>query len=76
MPAVTHHRPLQRIGQEKKHARLWITDGAATREAVIWGVGDGQLPVGKFDLAFSPQLNEFNGTFSIQLKVLDWRTVN
>ena len=76
MRAVTHHRPLQRIGQEKNHARLWITDGAAIREAVIWGVGDGQLPVGEFDLAFTPQLNEFNGTFSIQLKVLDWRTVN
>ena len=47
MPAVTHHRPLQRIGQEKKHARLWITDGAATREAVIWGAADGELRVGK-----------------------------
>jgi hypothetical protein len=29
--------------------------------------------VGKFDLAFSPQINEFNGTRCIQLKVLDWR---
>jgi single-stranded-DNA-specific exonuclease len=73
MRDVTHHRPLQRIGAEKRHAKLWITDGAATREAVIWGVGDGPLPVGRFDLAFTPQLSPFNGSYAIQLKVLDWR---
>jgi hypothetical protein len=26
-----------------------------------------------FDLAFTPQLNEFNGRVSVQLKLLDWR---
>ena len=70
---VTHQRPPQRMGQEKKHAKLWITDGAATCEAVLWGIADAPLPADHFDLAFSPQLNEFNGTSSIQLKVLDWR---
>jgi single-stranded-DNA-specific exonuclease len=70
---VTHARPLQRMGAEKKHARLWITDGRKTLEAVLWNVGDGPLPVGRFDLAFAPQLNDFNGTVSVQLKVLDWR---
>jgi len=75
MNNVAHARPLQRMGAEKKHAKLWITDGQATLEAVIWGVGDGPLPVGRFDLAFRPQLNEFNGTVSVQLKVLDWRPV-
>jgi single-stranded-DNA-specific exonuclease len=69
---VTHQRPLQRIGQERRHAKLWVTDGHATREAVLWGVGDGLLPVGRFDLAFTPQLNEFNGSLNVQLKVLDW----
>jgi hypothetical protein len=29
--------------------------------------------VGKFDLAFAPQANDFNGMRSVQLKVLDWR---
>ena len=76
MPAVTHHRPLQRIGQEKKHARLWITDGAATREAVIWGAADGELRVGKLIVPSVHSSTNFNGTFSIQLKVPDWRTVN
>jgi len=70
---VSHARPLQRMGFEKKHAKLWITDGKQTREAILWNCGDGPVPVGKFDLAFAPQLNEFNGTVSVQLKVLDWR---
>jgi single-stranded-DNA-specific exonuclease len=69
---VTHARPLQRMGAEKKHARLWITDGRSTLQAVLWNCGDGPLPVGRFDLAFAPQLNEFNGTTNVQLKVLDW----
>jgi single-stranded-DNA-specific exonuclease len=70
---VGHQRPIQRIGQEHRHARLRVTDGSAMRDAVLWGVGDGPLPVGRFDLAFAPQINEFNGTESVQLKVLDWR---
>jgi single-stranded-DNA-specific exonuclease len=70
---VGHARPLQRIGADKRHAKLWVGDGQATWEAVIWGAGDGALPVGRFDLAFAPQLNQFNGSTSVQLKVLDWR---
>lgn len=42
-------------------------------EAVWWNGGDKSLPVGKFDLAFQPQINEFNGSRAIQLKVLDWQ---
>jgi single-stranded-DNA-specific exonuclease len=72
---VTHARPLLRMGADKKHARLWITDGRKTLEAVLWNVGDGPLPVGRFDLAFTPQINEFNGSTTVQLKVLDWRAV-
>jgi single-stranded-DNA-specific exonuclease len=72
---VTHSRPLLRMGPDRKHARLWITDGRKTLEAVLWNVGDGPLPVGRFDLAFTPQINEFNGSTTVQLKVLDWRDV-
>jgi single-stranded-DNA-specific exonuclease len=70
---VTHARPLLRMGADKKHAKLWITDGRRTVEAVLWNVGDGPLPVGRFDVAFTPQLNDFNGSSTVQLKVLDWR---
>jgi single-stranded-DNA-specific exonuclease len=69
---ITHARPLQRMGAEKKHAKLWVTDGGQVMEAVLWSVGDGPLPVGRFDLACAPQINEFDGTRSVQLKVLDW----
>ncbi len=70
---VTHQRPLQRMGADRRHAKLWLTDNQVTREAVMWGVGDGPLPVGRFDLAFHPQVNEYNGSATVQLKVLDWQ---
>jgi single-stranded-DNA-specific exonuclease len=73
---LTQARPLQRLGAEKQHLKLWVTDGAVTHEAVWWGAGqEASLPVGRFDLAFAPQINSYNGRRSIQLKVLDWRPV-
>jgi single-stranded-DNA-specific exonuclease len=70
---VTLRHPPQRIGKEKQHARLWITDGRSTHQAICWGAADNQLPAGTFDLAFEPQINEYNDSRSVQLKVLDWR---
>jgi single-stranded-DNA-specific exonuclease len=70
---LTHGRPLQRMGAEKQHVKMWVTDGAVTHEAVWWGAGAESLPVGRFDLAFAPQINEYNGRKTVQLKVLDWR---
>jgi single-stranded-DNA-specific exonuclease len=70
---VTQSRPLQRMGAEKQHVKLWVTDGAVTHECVWWGAGNASLPEGKFDLAFAPQVNEFNGRTTVQLKVLDWQ---
>jgi len=70
---LSHQRPLQRLGPEKQHVKMWLTDGIGTHEAVWWGAGNGSLPVGKFDLAFTPQLNQYNGRQNVQLKVLDWR---
>ena len=70
---VSHARPLQRIGPQKQHVKMKVTHGAAWHEAVWWNAGDKSLPVGKFDLAFTPQINQFNGTRCVQLKVLDWR---
>lgn len=73
---LVHQRPLQRLGAEKQHVKMWVSDGAGAHEAVWWGAGDGSLPVGRFDLAFSPQINDYNGQRTIQLKVLDWRPAN
>ena len=72
---LSHAKPLQRMGAQKQHVKMWVADGSATHEAVWWNGGDKNLPVGKFDLAFAPQVNEFNGRRTVQLKVLDWRAV-
>jgi single-stranded-DNA-specific exonuclease len=73
---VTQARPLQRMGAEKQHVKLWLTDGKVTCEAVWWGAGrEASLPVGRFDVAFAPQISEYNGRRTIQLKILDWRAV-
>jgi len=73
---MNHQRPLQRMGTEKQHVKMWVTDGTTTHEAVWWGAGQESLPVGKFDVAFAPQINEYNGRTSVQLKVLDWRAAD
>jgi single-stranded-DNA-specific exonuclease len=68
---LAQKKPPLRMGATKQHAKLWVTDGAVTHEAVWWNAG--ALPDGKFDLAFAPSVNEFNGRTTVQLKVLDWR---
>ena len=70
---LSHQRALQRIGAERRHVKMWVTDGLATHEAVWWNGSERSLPVGKFDLAFAPQINQFNGNRTVQLKVLDWQ---
>ena len=72
MRNVGHERALQRMGADKQHAKMWITDGDRTCEGVLWNAKDGALPVGRFDLAFVPELNRYNGHTTVQLKVLDW----
>ncbi|HXT42356.1 MAG TPA: single-stranded-DNA-specific exonuclease RecJ [Candidatus Angelobacter sp.] len=73
---VTLQRPSQRMGREKQHAKLWITDGHAVREVVCWNHDEAALPSGIFDLAFARQINEYSGVRSAQLKLLDWRSVH
>lgn len=70
---LVHQRPLQRVGSDKQHVKLWVTNGATTHEAVWWGAGNELLPVGRFDLAFTPQINAYNGRQTVQLKVADWK---
>ena len=72
---LSQARPLLRMGASKQHVKLWLTDGVVVHEAVIWGAGnDAALPVGKFDVAFVPEINEFAGKRNLQLKILDWRS--
>jgi single-stranded-DNA-specific exonuclease len=70
---LEHQRPLQRMGSDKQHVKMWVTDGVSAAEAVWWGAGNEALPVGRFDVAFAPQINQYNGRRLVQLRVLDWR---
>ena len=70
---LIHQRPLQKMGAEKQHVKMWVTDGTTCHEAVWWGGGAEALPVGRFDLGFTPQENDYNGRRTVQLKLLDWR---
>lgn len=70
---LSHQRPLQRMGADKQHVKLWVSDGKCSHQAVWWNAGSGSLPVGRFDLAFAPQINDYNGKRTVQLKALDWR---
>src|SRR6185437_351006 len=65
---LSHAKPLQRMGVTKQHVKMWVTDGSANLEAVWWNGGEKSLPVGKFDLTFVPQINQFNGNRTVQLK--------
>jgi single-stranded-DNA-specific exonuclease len=62
-----------RMGREQQHVKFWVTDGKSSFEVLWWNCGTAELPSGKFDLAYAPQINDFNGRRSIQLKLLDWR---
>ena len=60
----------RRLGSEQQHLRFAVSDGLATHQAVWWNCELQELPA-RFDLAFAPELSEYNGTLGIQLKVLD-----
>jgi single-stranded-DNA-specific exonuclease len=70
---LSHRQPPQRMGRENQHVKLRLTDGRAALEAVWWNCGDAPMPAGRFDLAFTPTINEYKGARSVQLRVLDWR---
>ena len=70
---LTQQRAPQRMGTQKQHLKLWVTDGHTTHEALWWGAGNETLPQFPFDLAFAPQINDYHGRRTVQLKVLDWR---
>jgi single-stranded-DNA-specific exonuclease len=65
--------PPQRMGREQQHAKLWITDGARVAEVVWWNGADQPMPAGRFDLACAPQVNDYNGRRTVQLKLLAWQ---
>jgi single-stranded-DNA-specific exonuclease len=62
---------IRRLGAEQKHAKFAVTDGKSFRDVMWWNAGE--LPLAQFDLAVTPQLNSYNGTERVQLRMLDFR---
>ena len=73
VPQLELGAPVRRMGKEKQHAKLSVTDGSTAAEAICWNATERDLPEGRFDLAVEPSVNTWRGVRSLQLKVLDWR---
>ena len=63
------------MGKEKNHLKLFVTDAEQTLEAVGWGMSDYFIALKnkniRLDLAFKPEINEWNNTRRVQLKIDD-----
>ncbi|MCZ6676218.1 MAG: single-stranded-DNA-specific exonuclease RecJ [Candidatus Poribacteria bacterium] len=65
------------IGKDKNHLKLFVTDGRQTMEALGWYMSDHLIALKnkniRLDLAFEPEINEWNNTRRLQLKIEDLR---
>ncbi|MBR1425473.1 single-stranded-DNA-specific exonuclease RecJ [bacterium] len=60
------------MGSENNHLRLILGKDAFEMTAVWWGVGNLNVnPGDMIDIAFHPQINEYNGNISVQLILED-----
>ena len=60
------------MGENKNHLRLTCQAGTSEFNCIRWKEGDISLVKGDtFDLAFHPQINEYNGITSVQLIIDD-----
>ncbi len=60
------------MGSDNSHLRLILGSDAYEFTSIRWQKGDVNLKTGdSLDIAFHPQLNEFNGTTSVQLIIDD-----
>ena len=73
IPNLTMSSPVYRMGKEKQHVKFWANDERESCEVIAWNLKPQDEPKGKFDLAVAPQVNNFNGRLSVQLKLIDWR---
>ena len=65
------------IGKEKTHLRMYVSDGVLKLCAIDWGAAEKLVTVNQpdvaLDIAFSPQINEWQGRQSVQLMLRDWQ---
>ena len=70
---LTLSSPIYRMGRDKQHAKFWVTDNHDASEVLAWNLKPEDEPKDTFDIAVAPQINDFNGRRSVQLKLIDWR---
>jgi single-stranded-DNA-specific exonuclease len=70
---LRHRAPPRTMGRENQHVKLSLTDGRQTLDAVWWNAAKSVWPEDQFDIAFTPEINNYKGRRSVQLKLLDWR---
>ena len=73
IPKLTISGSIHRMGKEKQHVKFWANDERDSCEVIAWNLKPEDEPKGVFDLAVVPQVNNFNGHLSVQLKLIDWR---
>lgn len=72
VPELILSSPIYRMGRDKQHAKFWVTDNHDACEVVAWNLKPEDEPKDTFDIAVAPQINDFNGRRSVQLKLIDW----
>jgi single-stranded-DNA-specific exonuclease len=64
------------MGVNNRHRRLTVQDeSGAAHQAVWWFGADHDLPGTRFDLVFTPRINDFRGRRSLQLEWVEARTI-
>lgn len=68
-------KPPSIIGKDGNHLKLFVTDGGQTLAALGWNMSDHLIALRnkniRLDLAFEPEINEWNNSRTVQLKIED-----
>lgn len=68
-------RTKKTMGKENQHLKLFVTDGNQKVEAIWWNKGDMVATIpDRVDLFYSIEINEFNGSKTLQLLLKDLKT--
>jgi single-stranded-DNA-specific exonuclease len=73
---VTIANPPRRVGKTGTHLQMLIKQGNTTMSCIMFNAPDEIASLTKgteVDLAAEPQLNEYNGYVSVQLRIEDVR---
>jgi len=64
-----------RIGRHKDHIKFLVEDQKGMQQPVLWwSAGDGELPEGIFDLAYTLRASDWKGFSQVQMEFIDYRT--